>query len=107
MRHETSRIVSMVAVAIGIYLLLFLLIYFIPPDAIDFDTLAPVVSILSICMSALAVVIGRCSARPVNERTITITIEDSSGERTRIVTRSSRCVDEVKRDLERLVGSTT
>jgi hypothetical protein len=106
MKSETSRIASMVAVAGGIYLLLFLLIYFIPLDAIDFDTLAPVVSILSICMSTLAVVIGRRSARPANERTITITIEDSSGERTRMVTRSSRCVDEVKRDFERLVGNT-
>ena len=37
---------------------------------------------------------------------ITITIEDSSGKHTRMVTRSSRRVDEIQRDFERLVGST-
>jgi hypothetical protein len=95
----------MVAVVVGIYLLLFLLIYFIPLETIDFETLVPLVSILSVCICALAVMVGRRSARPANDRMITITIEDSSGKHTRMVTRSSRRVDEIQRDFERLVGS--
>jgi hypothetical protein len=41
---------------------------------------------------------------PRRDRTITITIEDSSGARARTVTRSDRGVDELKRLLDRLLA---
>jgi hypothetical protein len=103
MRHELSRIVTMVAVVVGMYLLVFLLIYFIPLDAIDFETIATVVTVFSICMSALAVVIDRRSPTPASHWAITITIEDSSGARARTVTHSDRSIDELKRLLDRIV----
>lgn len=72
----------------------------------SFETPAIIVSIVMIIMSGLALVFDRRSSRPANGRTITITIEDSAGERARTVARSDRRVDDVKRDVERLVGST-
>lgn len=69
-----------------------------------FETPAIIVSILMMSLSVLALVLNGRPARPAKDRTITITIEDSSGARTRMVARSSRRVDEVKRDFERLVA---
>lgn len=71
----------------------------------SFETPAIIGSIVMIVMSGIAVALGRRPARPAPDRTITITIEASSGERARVITRSSRRVDEVKRDFERLVSS--
>ncbi|HEU0298143.1 MAG TPA: hypothetical protein VFR37_01790 [Longimicrobium sp.] len=72
----------------------------------SFETPAILASILMMSLSVLAFVLNGRSARPVKDRTLTITIEDSSGARARVVTHSSRRVDEVKRDFERLVGKT-
>ncbi|MBW3573102.1 MAG: hypothetical protein KY467_18555 [Gemmatimonadetes bacterium] len=69
-----------------------------------FETPAIVASILMMSLSVLALALNGRSPRPPKNRTITITIEDSTGEQARMVTRSNRRVDEVKRDLERLVA---
>ena len=71
----------------------------------SFETPAVITSVVMITMSVLALVLDRRAVRKAEDRTITITIEDSSGARARMVTRSSRRVEEVKRDFERLVGS--
>jgi hypothetical protein len=70
----------------------------------SFETPAIIGSLVMICMSIVAVALGRQPATPGADRTITITIEDSSGARARTVARSSRSVDEVKRLLDRLVA---
>ena len=70
----------------------------------SFETLAIAGSIVSTCMCILAFILDRPSAKPSRDRTITITIEDSTGARTRTVAQSSRSVDEVMRLLERLVA---
>ncbi|HYR10930.1 MAG TPA: hypothetical protein VEQ60_24335 [Longimicrobium sp.] len=69
----------------------------------SFETLAIAGSIVSTCMCILAFILDRPSARAPRDRTITITIEDSSGARVRTVARSDRSVDEMKRLLDRLV----
>lgn len=72
------------------------------------ETLVTVVSVLagSMSLSALVYDLRARKPPPARDGTITITIEDSSGARARVVTHSNRRVDEVKRDLERLVGTT-
>lgn len=70
----------------------------------SFETPAIIVSLVMISTSILTVALSRRSDRPATDRTITITIEDSTGHRARVVTRSNRRVDEVKRDCERLVA---
>jgi hypothetical protein len=70
----------------------------------SFETPAILTSILMVSMSILGFVLNRRSARPAKDRMLTITIEDSAGVRTRTVTRSDRRVDDVTRDVERLVG---
>lgn len=72
------------------------------------ETLVTAGSLLAGCMSLSAVVYDLYTRKPLpkRDRTITITIEDSGGARARMVTQSNRGVDEVKRDFERLVGST-
>ena len=72
----------------------------------SFEAPAIVTSIVMVSMSILGFVLNRNSARPIKRRTITIPIEDSAGARVRTVARSDRRVDDVKRDVERLVGST-
>jgi hypothetical protein len=71
-----------------------------------FETPAIIASILMMSLSVLALVLNGRSANSAKDRTITITIEDSTGARARMVARSNRRVDEVKRDFERLVAST-
>ena len=68
----------------------------------SFETPAIIVSLVMISTSILTVALSRRSD-PATNRTITITIEDSTGHRARVVTRSNRRVDEVKRDFDRLV----
>ncbi|HEY0020641.1 MAG TPA: hypothetical protein VGC13_30360 [Longimicrobium sp.] len=70
------------------------------------ETLVTTVSVLAGLVSLSAVAYDLRSTRPSAERgrKITITIEDSSGARARMVTKSNRRVDDVKRDVERLVG---
>jgi hypothetical protein len=70
------------------------------------ETLVTTVSVLAGLVSLSAVAYDLRSPRPGAERSrkITITIEDSSGARARMVTESSRGVDDVKRDVERLIG---
>lgn len=69
-----------------------------------FETPAIIASILMMSLSVLALVLNGRSAKPAKNRTITITIEDSAGTRTRIVMHSNRRVDDMKRDFERLVA---
>lgn len=64
------------------------------------------ISAVASSMAIVSMYLGRNTAPPRTQHTLTITIEDSTGERARVVTRSSRGVDEVKRHLERLIGST-
>lgn len=70
------------------------------------EAMAIATSILSTSMCVVAFVLNRRSRKPRDgsERTITITIEDSTGARARTVTRSNRRVDDVRRDVERLVA---
>lgn len=68
------------------------------------EMLAIATSVVAVCMCALAFILDPPSSRPPRGRTITITIEDSSGARARTVTRSDQSVDEVKRLLDRLVA---
>lgn len=68
------------------------------------ELLAIATSVIAICMCALAFILDPPSSKAPRDRTITITIEDSSGARVRTVTRSSRSVEEVKRLLDRLVA---
>lgn len=70
----------------------------------SFETLAIAGSIVSTCMCILAFILDRPAAGPPRDRTITITIEDSSGTRVRTIAHSDRSVDEVKRLLDRLVA---
>ncbi|HEV3050736.1 MAG TPA: hypothetical protein VGX50_10520 [Longimicrobium sp.] len=70
----------------------------------SFETPAIIVSLVMISTSILTVALSRRSNNPATGRTITITIEDSTGHRARVVTQSNRRVDEVKRDFERLVA---
>jgi hypothetical protein len=58
----------------------------------------------AICMCALAFILDPPSRRSWRDRTITITIEDSSGARTRTVAHSDRSVEELKRLLDGLVA---
>lgn len=67
------------------------------------ETMAITGSIIASCMSITAMLLGRRSA-PSQHRTITITIEDSSGARARTIAHSDRSVDELKRLLDRLVA---
>ncbi|HEY0020638.1 MAG TPA: hypothetical protein VGC13_30345 [Longimicrobium sp.] len=73
----------------------------------SFETPAIVTSIVMISVSILTFVLNGRSTRPGKSRTLTITIEDSAGGRARTVTRSDRRADDVKRDVERLVGQTS
>jgi hypothetical protein len=70
------------------------------------ETLVTTVSVLAGLVSLSAVAYDLRSPRPKAERgrKITITIEDSNGARARMVTKSNRGVDDVKREMERLVG---
>lgn len=70
------------------------------------ETLVTAVSVLAGLTSLSTVAYDLRARKPARDRdhTITITIEDSSGARTRVVTRSTRRVDDVKRDFERLVA---
>ena len=70
------------------------------------ETLVTAGSVLAGLMSLSAVVYDFYTRKPLprRDRTITITIEDSSGARVRTVARSDRSVDEMKRLLERLVA---
>ena len=70
------------------------------------ETLVTAGSLLAGCMSLSAVVYDLYTRKPLpkRDRTITITIEDSSGARARMVTQSDRRVDDVKREVERLVA---
>jgi hypothetical protein len=78
-----------------------------PGGKMTIETVAIGTSAIASCMSILAIFLGRhSSAAARRDQTITITIEDSSGTRTRMVTRSNRRVADVKRDFERLVAST-
>jgi hypothetical protein len=70
----------------------------------SFETPAILTSILMVSLSILGFVLNRRSAQPVKNRTLTITIEDSAGVRTRTVAQSDRRVHDVTRDVERLVG---
>jgi hypothetical protein len=70
------------------------------------ETMAIAISAVASSMAIMSMYLGRNTAPPRPRHTLTITIEDSTGELARVVTRSSRGVDEVKRDLERLVGRT-
>lgn len=67
------------------------------------ETLAIATSILASAGSLLAVAMSRRPARPSGGRTITITLEDSSGARTRTIAASTRRLDDLKRDIERLL----
>ena len=70
------------------------------------ETLVTAGSVLAGMMSLSAVAYDLYTRKPLprSDRTITITIEDSSGTRARMVTQSNRRVDDVKRDVERLVA---
>ncbi len=68
------------------------------------ESLAIATSAVSIGMCVLAFILHTRSPTPARDRTITITIEDSSGARARTVAHSSRSVDELKRLLDRLVA---
>lgn len=70
----------------------------------SFETLAIATTIVSTGMCALAFLLDRPSRKPSSDRTITITIQDDTGTRTRTVTRSNRSLDEVMRLLERLIA---
>jgi hypothetical protein len=97
-----SMIVRSALASIGIMIVPFAMIYFIPLEKIDFETLVPIVSVVAVSMSLLAVVIDLRSRKPAPPRTITITIEDSAGGYARIVGRSERSVGELKRDLDQI-----
>jgi hypothetical protein len=68
------------------------------------ESMAIATSAVSIGMCVLAFILHIRSPTPSRDRTITITIEDSSGARARTVTHSDRSVDELKRLLDRLVA---
>lgn len=70
----------------------------------SFETPAIITSVVMMGMSLLGFVLNRRSGRQAKGRTLTITIEDSSGARARTVTHSDRSVEEVKRLLDRLVA---
>lgn len=67
------------------------------------ETMAITGSIVASCMAITAMLLGRRPAR-AGDRTITITIEDSSGARARTVTHSDRSVAELKRLLDQMVA---
>jgi hypothetical protein len=67
------------------------------------ETMAIAGSIIASCMAITAMLLARRPA-PAGNRTLTITIEDSSGARTRIVAESSRSLDEVMRLLEGVIA---
>ncbi|HEX2209168.1 MAG TPA: hypothetical protein VHG93_15920 [Longimicrobium sp.] len=73
-------------------------------DPMVMEAMAMASSAIAIAMCVLAFILYRRSPRPSRDRTITITVEDSTGARTRRVARSNRSVDEVMRLLERLVA---
>ncbi|WP_420127620.1 hypothetical protein [Longimicrobium sp.] len=69
----------------------------------SFETPAVIASIFMMSLSVLGLVLNGRSAQPPKDRTITITIEDSTGARARTVTHSDRGVDELKRVVDRLL----
>lgn len=69
-----------------------------------FETPAILTSIVMVSMSILGFALNRRAAQPAKDRMLTITIEDSAGVRTRTVAQSDRRVDDVTRDVERLVA---
>jgi hypothetical protein len=107
MKSMTSRLVGPVLAAIGIILLPFSLIYFVPLEKIDFETLIPVVSIVAGGVSLLAVASDLRSPKPARPRTITITIDDTAGGIVRLVAQSDRSVSELRRDIDQLLHNET
>ncbi|HEX2079474.1 MAG TPA: hypothetical protein VHG08_17235 [Longimicrobium sp.] len=103
MQSGKTRVARWFGLVLLIYFSGFALIYLIDLEKVSFETPAIVGSIAAICMSILAVVLDLRSPKPSRPRTITITIEDSTGTRARLITRSDRRVEDVKRELERLV----
>ncbi len=73
-------------------------------DPTIMEAMAMAASTISITMCIIAFILYRRSPKTPHDRTITITIEDSTGARTRTVAKSNQSVDEVMRLLERLVA---
>jgi hypothetical protein len=73
-------------------------------DSTMMEAVAMAASSVAMAMCILAFIVYRRSPKPPRDRTITITIEDSTGARTRTVAKSNQSVDEVMRLLERLVA---
>jgi hypothetical protein len=67
------------------------------------EAMALATSAIAIAMCILAFILYRRSPKTPRDRMITIIVEDSTGARTRTVAKSNRSVDEVRRDVERLV----
>lgn len=73
-------------------------------DSAMMEWVALAASTIAMAMCILAFILYRTSPKAPHDRIITITVEDSTGARTRKVAKSSRSVDEVMRLLERLVA---
>jgi hypothetical protein len=107
MSSGTARLARWFALVLLIYSAPLLLVYFIDWEEVSFETPAIVGSVVTSCISILAVVLDLLSPKPSQLRTITITIEDSTGRCARVVTRSNRRVNDVKHDVELLVTQTS
>ena len=73
-------------------------------ETLPIEAMAIASSAIAIAMCVAAFILYLRSPRAPRDRTITITIEDSSGAWARTVARSDRSVEEVKRLLDRLVA---
>lgn len=73
-------------------------------DPAVMESVAMAASAIAMAMCILAFILYRRSPKTPRDRTITITIEDSTGARTRAIAKSNQSVDELMRLLERLVA---